>query len=100
VLGVELYELWVAGRVELPALAGVYARTAEGLSGVPHDDADWSALRRQLVSVLAGAAEQIREAGGAVCAAADEYARADAGAGAVFGRLRDERPGLPVGSRR
>ncbi|GAA2372381.1 hypothetical protein GCM10010170_074650 [Dactylosporangium salmoneum] len=87
-LGVEIYRLWRAGRVDLPALAGVYRRAADGFGGVRHDDRHWCVLRAQLVSVLAAAEGQIEEAAAAVCVAAAEYARADAAAGAEFDRLR------------
>ncbi|MEV8517886.1 hypothetical protein [Dactylosporangium sp. NPDC051484] len=99
-LGVDLYLLWRAGRRELPALAGVYERAAVDLEGVRHDDAEWCALRRSLVSVLAGAARQATEAAEAVCTAAGEYARADAAARAEFERLRGADGRLPqAGSR-
>jgi hypothetical protein len=95
VLGVELFELWRVGRLRLPALAGVYARAADELSVVRHDDADWALLRRQLVGVLAAAAGQVHEAGVAVCGAVEEYARADEGAAGEFRRLRDDSGVLP-----
>jgi hypothetical protein len=95
VLGVDLYLLWRAGRLELPGLAGVYERAGHELDRIAHDDAEWCALRRQLVGVLLAAAWQAREAGAAVCVAAGEYARADAAARAEFERLRGAWPGWP-----
>ncbi|WP_432838941.1 hypothetical protein [Dactylosporangium sp. CA-092794] len=97
-LGVDLYLLWRAGRYGLPALAGVYRRAAAGLEGVRHDDAEWGALQRQVVSVLAQAGRQVEEAAVAVSAAADGYARADAAARGEFERLRAD--SLRLGSRR
>jgi hypothetical protein len=100
VLGVELFELWQVGRVRLPGLAEGYARAADELQAVPHDDADWLALRRQLVSVLASAAAQVREAGVAVCVAVGEYAEADRAAGVQFRRLREDAQRSEAGGRR
>ncbi|WP_432991043.1 hypothetical protein [Dactylosporangium sp. CA-233914] len=79
-LSVELEELARAGRVGLPALAGVYSRAVADLDAVRHDDAEWCALRAQLVSVLAGAARQVEEAAAAVCAVTANYAWADTAA--------------------
>lgn len=94
-LGADLYQLWRAGRWELPALAGVYERAAGDLRGVRHDDAEWCALQRQLASVLAGAARQVEEAAACVRVAAAQYARADEAARAQFERLRADEPRLP-----
>lgn len=90
-LGVDLYELWRAGRVGLPEVAGVYRRAVQALERVRHDDEDWGALQRQVVSVLAAAGRQVEEAAEAVCAAAEEYARTDAGVRHEFERLRSQR---------
>jgi hypothetical protein len=87
-LGVDLYLLWRAGRSDLPALAAVYERAVRDLRRVRHDDAEWSALQRQFVSVLAGAAGEIEEAAASLRTAVGEYARADAAAREEFERLR------------
>jgi hypothetical protein len=58
---------------------------------VRHDDEDWSGLQRQVLSVLAGAQRHVEEAAEAVCAAAEEYARADAEVRREFERLRAQR---------
>ncbi|MFB9415936.1 hypothetical protein [Dactylosporangium matsuzakiense] len=89
-LGVELLELWRAGRVQLPALAHVYAEAALELQEVPHDDADWVALKLELAAVLSAAAGQVREAGVAVGIAVARYAEADRAAGLDFERLRGD----------
>ncbi|WP_433207056.1 hypothetical protein ACQP00_40625 [Dactylosporangium sp. CS-047395] len=97
-LGVELLELWRAGRVQLPALAGIYERAAEELSLVPHDEAEWTSLRRQLISVLATAAAQIAEAADGVTAAVARYEQADeAAAQELRTRLVND---LPNGAQR
>lgn len=91
-LGVDLYLLWRAGRSDLPALAGVYHRAVRDLRGVRHDDAEWSALQRQLAGVLAGAAAEIEQAAAGVLAAVGAYAQADAAAREEFERLRRVSP--------
>ncbi|GAA4260080.1 hypothetical protein GCM10022255_087350 [Dactylosporangium darangshiense] len=89
-VGVDLYSLWRAGRVELPALAGVYRRAGQGLFDVRHDDADWCAVRDRLAATLRDAQNCVEETAGAVCLAVEEYARADGGARNEFDRLRRE----------
>ncbi|MFI5910907.1 hypothetical protein [Dactylosporangium sp. NPDC051541] len=89
-LGVELLELWRAGRVQLPALAHVYDVAVRELEGVAHDDADWVTLRRELAGVLDSAGRQVLEAGVAVCVAVARYADADRVAGVEFARLRGD----------
>ncbi|WP_433047740.1 hypothetical protein [Dactylosporangium sp. CS-033363] len=97
-LDVELVELWRAGRVQLPALAGIYSRAAQELALVPHDDAEWTALRRQLVSVLAAAASQIDEAANGVTTAVAGYEQADEAAARELRRRLDAE--LPDGAKR
>ncbi|MGI5238008.1 hypothetical protein [Dactylosporangium sp. CA-139066] len=94
-LGVDLYLLWRAGRVELPALAGVYRRAGSQLYAIRADNADWCALRDQFGGVLDDAGRVVEETAEAVCVAVEGYARADDAARVELDRRRGESGRVP-----
>jgi hypothetical protein len=95
VLKVDLYPLWLAGRVELPGLAGVYRRAEVRLGDVRGGDDEWCAVRDQLRSCLAGAGRDVADMGDAVCVAVGDYARADDDARKELDRRRLESGRVP-----
>jgi len=86
-LGADLYQLWRAGREDLPAVADVYRTAARDLQRVQHDEDVWSGLQQQFGGILTGTAGQLDSAGRALCTAALEYAKADAVAAGELRRL-------------
>jgi hypothetical protein len=95
VFGVDLYLLWRAGRIELPALAGVYRRAGVELRAAAVDDAGWCAVRDQFQGVLGDAERAVDETAEALCVAVEGYARADDVARAELDRRRAESGRVP-----
>jgi hypothetical protein len=106
-LGADLYELWRAGRDNLPSVASQYktagehvARTDSGLANAfLRPDrfgagtygpvyGPWKGLRDELEKILSDTATNLELTGEALCLAASEYARTDSGASDEFKRLR------------
>lgn len=102
--GADLYELWRAGRDNLPAVAAEYAKanafTAEtgGMAGAfqRHEQfggaqgpvsAVWRSLRDDLQTMLGDTSVNLRLTGDALCMAATEFARTDEAASAELNRL-------------
>jgi hypothetical protein len=106
-LGADLYELWLAGRKNLPNVAQVYAdanghvastedlvhlafHRPEQLGGAFGPAyADWRELRDQLQRILADTAANLVLTGQALCVAASMYAATDAEAATEMHRLLD-----------
>ncbi|MGI5215512.1 hypothetical protein [Plantactinospora sp. CA-290183] len=107
-LGADLYDLWKAGKDNLPSVAGEYTAAsnavgsiASGVSGAfmrpaqfggTHGPAyaAWSSLRNELESILEQTATNLTQTGQALCLAATRYAASDSAADAEFKRLRRE----------
>lgn len=105
-LGADLYELWRAGRDNLPSVAQVYQnasrdleRAVSGLATVflrpsqlagPYGPAyaHWKALCDDLRNILKEAATSLELTGKALCLAASAYAETDSEAADEFNRLR------------
>lgn len=107
-LGADLYHLWLAGKTDLPAVAGAYSSAANNVSATDNDmysamwrptrfggDSygpvfySWTALRDELASMLADTAMNLALTGQALCRAATEYAKTDSAAAAEMKRLID-----------
>jgi hypothetical protein len=112
--GLDLYELWQAGRDRLPTVALQYteannavAHTDDGLAAAflrsPHLSGDsygpvypaWKTLRDELQTILHDTAKNLELVGEALCLAANEYAKADSAAEKEFNRLKRDN-GDPV----
>ena len=106
-LGADLYDLWRAGRDNLPSVASEYAtannhvaNTGDGLGAAflrPETFggglygpvyAAWRALRDEFQTILADTAKNLELVGEALCLAASEYAKADDRAADELERLR------------
>lgn len=115
-LGADLYELWRAGRDNLPTVAAQYSAATGFLSSTDYglhyafqrpgrfgDGAygpvygPWKDLRTELEGILSETATNLELTGEALCLAATEYAETDEAAAAEFNRLLlingDPRPG-------
>jgi|HigsolmetaAR206D_1030411.scaffolds.fasta_scaffold06125_4 hypothetical protein len=108
-LGADLYDLWKAGKGNLPAVAREFVsarsaldRSEQGLSSAFMRPAEfgggtygpvyapWTQLRDTLEKILSDTANHLEQAAEALCLAATEYARTDSAAKAEFDRLRRE----------
>jgi hypothetical protein len=108
-LGVDIQQLWMAGKEKLPAVASEY-RAAAGLvasteastlcaltlpSALLGGRGDvlgpWTGLRDELLKILRDTADNLDAAADALLMAADAYARTDRGARDTFDRLRQDR---------
>jgi hypothetical protein len=105
-LGADLYLLYRAGRDNLPSVAAEFANANRAVSAT-HDNLEaafrrsdhfgggaygpvysaWTGLRDELQRVLGDTAVNLELTGEALCLAATEYAKTDAGAAAEFNRL-------------
>ncbi|MGX7669176.1 hypothetical protein [Plantactinospora sp. DSM 117369] len=107
-LGADLYDLWRAGKDNLPSVAGEYATAADAVgnaaSGMTRAFArparfggfygptfeSWQNLRFDLEAILNETADNLRDTGEALCLAATEYSASDETARAEFNRLRQD----------
>ncbi|HEY9474549.1 MAG TPA: hypothetical protein VIS06_11960 [Mycobacteriales bacterium] len=106
-LGADLYDLWRAGRDNLPSVAREYAaandyvaNTNHGLGAAflrPEDFgggfygpvyAAWKGLRDEFQTILADTSKNLELVGEALCLAASEYAKADSKAADELERLK------------
>lgn len=106
-LGFDLYQLWRAGRDNLPSVAVEYAaannhvaNTEYNLSSAFLRPADfgsgsygqvynsWRSLRDDFQIILADTSRNLELVGEALCLAAEEYSRADSGAAKELRDLR------------
>jgi hypothetical protein len=106
-LGVDLYQLWRAGRDNLPSVAVEYAaandhvaNTDKGLSttflrptqfgGGSYGPvyASWKALRDEFQTILGDTSKNLELVGESLCLAANEYAKADGAAADELRRLK------------
>lgn len=105
-LGADLYHLWLAGKADLPAVAGAYSSAAGNVAATDNDiysamwrptrfggDSygpvfySWTALRDELASMLSDTTQNLTLTGEALCLAATEYAKTDSAAAAEMQRL-------------
>jgi hypothetical protein len=113
-LGADLYQLWRAGRDNMPSVAAVFANANRSVSDT-HNGMEaafsrsdhfgggtygpvypaFTALRDELQRILGDTAVNIELTGEALCLAATEYAKTDAGAAAELARLRGTNGDLP-----
>lgn len=112
-LGVELVDLWHAGRIGLPRIAEAYVEANHTLAGTAdHDDAfsrgyggeyyaggassgkvsgPWTQLRNTIQTILGNTANNVEQAGVTLVHVADCYAQTDTEAGDRLRREWDER---------
>jgi hypothetical protein len=105
-LGADLYHLWLAGKADLPTVAGAYSSAAGNVSDTSNavytamwrptrfgGDSygpvyySWTALRDELLSMLSDTTQNLTLTGDALCLAATEYAKTDKAASAEMQRL-------------
>jgi hypothetical protein len=107
-LGVDIHELWLAGKEKLPAVAAQYDEAWRNVAAtndnaltaltVPSDLlgnhgevlGPWIALRDELLKILSDTATNLALAADALVMAAHAYARTDHRAGREFDRLMRE----------
>lgn len=107
-LGVDIYELWLAGKEKLPAVAAQYDEARRNVAKtddnaltaltIPSDLlgnhgevlGPWRALRDELLKILSETGTNLTMAADALVMAADAYAETDHRAGRVFDRLTQE----------
>jgi hypothetical protein len=105
-LGADLYELWLAGKADLPAVSGAYLGAADTVRDTSNLDFAamyrptrfggdsygpvyyaFSTLRDELFDMLSTTADNLALTGEALCVAATEYAKTDGAASAEMQRL-------------
>jgi hypothetical protein len=107
-LGVDIYELWLAGKEKLPTVAAQYDEARRHVAStddhavtaltIPSDLlgnhgevlGPWIALRDELLTILTDTATNLTLVADALVIAADAYARTDHRAGREFDRLMQE----------
>lgn len=105
-LGADLYDLWKAGKDNLPSVAGEYATAGNAVGRTDAGQTNafmrptqfggaygpvygpWTQLRDTLESILLQTKKNLEATGLALCLAASEYAKTDSAAAAEFRRLR------------
>jgi hypothetical protein len=106
-LGADLYELWRAGRDNLPSVASQYSAAGGYVASTDSELAHaflrpewfgggaygpvygpWKGLRDELEAILRDTAMSLELTGEALCLAASQFASVDDAASAEFDRLR------------
>jgi hypothetical protein len=107
-LGVDIYELWLAGRQKLPAVAAQYDEARRNVAStdehalaaltIPSDLlghqgevlGPWTALRDELLKIMSDTTTNLMLVADALVMAADRYAGTDHRAGREFDRLMQQ----------
>src|SRR5215475_4291866 len=104
-LGADLYHLWLAGKDNLPSVAGEYGRAASDVAATDSAFAvmwrpsrfggdtygpvyySWTTLRDELQTILSETASNLTLTGEALVLAANQYAKTDRAVAAEMKRL-------------
>jgi hypothetical protein len=108
-LGVDLYELWVAGQTQLPQVGEQFADAAQWLARTESQDggfwrpaefggggygpaqASFAHLRDSMTAIFRDSQDNLELAGRALMMAAEEYASTDHTAADTFHRLQHDK---------